>query len=380
MFQTPPNRRLVRKVLFFVSPFSICCITLFSFLLLVLSKPSSQFPQYHLENRSIETDSDGQCGFGGDNDTYGLGIRLGLYIQWLTFIITCGFVTQEARSIRGITNCFQGAMFVALIYITVSKGSELYAVEAYIVLSFCFGGAGLEAMISSGIADIDEHEYSNFGDFAIAYMMHLGGFIQFSLGMGLYAYGVWFFFTGMDNMKHPSCSTFIFFFSKLHVYHWIRTFMKVFFMINLVVQASLLFAFIFVKIVMTVEDIGDARRAKKREESVGATGDQPSKTQAEISTNPAPLCATCGTTQQSAGDRPTDRSREKDTGLGCCGVLIVLILGCFRAIFIASIEKMIQWNNIQGVNGIGSTGQLLPLLIAIGGLCSTLYTWYKPKK
>lgn len=191
MSRVPLKRRLIYKVLLFISPFAICSIIPFSFLLLVLSKPSSQSPYPHLENRSDETDSDGQCGFQGDDNTYGLGIRLSLYIQWFTFILTCGFVTCEATSIRGITNTFQGAMFITLIYITATKGSELYAVEAYIVLSFCAAGGGAESLIGGVIAELNHlKDGSDVGEFLVAYVTHSGGLIQFLLAMGLHAYGV----------------------------------------------------------------------------------------------------------------------------------------------------------------------------------------------
>ena len=36
------------------------------------------------------------CGFVGDNNTYGLGIRLGIYLQWITSGIAYNFVPEEA--------------------------------------------------------------------------------------------------------------------------------------------------------------------------------------------------------------------------------------------------------------------------------------------
>ncbi|RPB26915.1 hypothetical protein L211DRAFT_753567, partial [Terfezia boudieri ATCC MYA-4762] len=53
-------------------------------------------------------------GFTGDADTYGLGIRIGLYFQWITSSIAYSFVPSEAITMRGVNNCFQAAMFAGL--------------------------------------------------------------------------------------------------------------------------------------------------------------------------------------------------------------------------------------------------------------------------
>jgi hypothetical protein len=42
---------------------------------------------------------------------------------------------------------------------------------------------------------------------------------------------------------------------------------------------------------------------------------------------------------------------------------------------VLSIEFMIRWNKISGVNSLASVGQLIPLLIGIGGLISVYTAW-----
>ena len=53
------------------------------------------------------------CGFVGDNNTYGLGIRLGIYIQWITSAIAYNFVPEEAVTMRSVNNFFTLSNFIS---------------------------------------------------------------------------------------------------------------------------------------------------------------------------------------------------------------------------------------------------------------------------
>jgi hypothetical protein len=53
-----------------------------------------------------------------------------------------------------------------------------------------------------------------------------------------------------------------------------------------------------------------------------------------------------------------------------------MILAVVIMLFLVfSIEFMIRWNKISGVNSLASVGQLIPLLIGIGGLISVYMEW-----
>lgn len=255
-----------------------------------------------------------RCGFDGDDNTYGLGIRIGIYLQWITTSIAYNFLPKEAGTMRGINNCFQAAMFAGLLFVTITKGPELYAVEAFMMLTFCMGG-----VCSS---DEETQSYSNYGATV------MGSLIRFSLGVGFCAYGVWFTFKGMDNMKHPACSTFVFFFVRVNLYGRFRTFWKVTFTVGAIGYAALILiglgylVIIYWKQRFTKQD--------PKVEDASQTGG--------IS-NPEP-----------------DR------------VLTRTLWGTALILFIVGVEKIIKWNHIQGVDSLGSTGQLLPLIIGLGGV------------
>lgn len=61
-----------------------------------------------------QPDQDVKCGFGGNNEAYVLGIRVAMYIQWITSALVYCFIKEGASSVIGISNCFQLPMLIAL--------------------------------------------------------------------------------------------------------------------------------------------------------------------------------------------------------------------------------------------------------------------------
>lgn len=275
-----------------------------------------------------------RCGFDGDDNTYGLGIRIGIYLQWITSSIAYNFLPKEAETMRGINNCFQAAMFAGLLFITITKGSELYAVEAFMMLIFCMGG------VCSG--DKEKQNYSNHG------ATTLGSFIRFSLGVAFCAYGVWFTFKGMDNMKHPPCSTFVFFLVRVNLYGRFRTFWKVMFTIGAIGYAALILVGSGYLVAIYWKSL--RQRFTKQDSEVE-----------DISPT--------GISDPESSEVPTK-----------------ILLSSALILFIIGVEKMVEWNHIQGVNSLGSTGQLLPLIIGLGGMFRVVHNlllelfgkWLKP--
>ena len=51
------------------------------------------------------------CGFKGDDNTYGIGIRIGVYLQWATSGLAFNFVPEEAVTMRGVNLVFTMSNF-----------------------------------------------------------------------------------------------------------------------------------------------------------------------------------------------------------------------------------------------------------------------------
>jgi len=155
------------------------------------------------------TPSDQTCGFQGNPDTYGLGIRIGIYLQWIASFIAYTVVRKEAASMVVMNYSFLLANFIGLLYITFSNGAalpsgKLFAVECNIVLNFCYGGA---LMGSPLFTDEEDKNASR--------RRQLGLICRTGLTVAVLIYSLWYLYIGMDTMEASPCSRAGFFFAKV---------------------------------------------------------------------------------------------------------------------------------------------------------------------
>ncbi|KAG8923534.1 hypothetical protein FRC01_012651 [Tulasnella sp. 417] len=159
-----------------------------------LAAPSPASRSLTLPHRRADPDPQ-QCGFNGDDNIYGLGIRLGLYLLWLSAVL-CNFLgpskADEAKSVKDANLIFQASVLGGLLYITLTHGrslqdGELYASEVCIMIYLCLGASFLFG---------PEPEEG-------AYIIH--DVFQQAMTLALMSYSIWFSFTGVDQMKDPQC-------------------------------------------------------------------------------------------------------------------------------------------------------------------------------
>lgn len=314
------------------------------------------------------------CGFQGDDNTYGLGIRLGLYIQWIATSLANNFVPDEAVAMRSVNFCFQLSTFVGLLYITIDRHGRhhhhqqqgdddddneekrtLYAVEAFIVLLFCLGGACSRSIYSGNVVSTYTHHQASA----------LGNLLQQILYTALAAYGVWFVFVGMDRMPSrsgsPPCSrSRAFFFAKVDLYHWFRTLLKIVFVVAAVVQSTLGFYRMiapFVKYGVRATLFDDNKVQQQGEDDHQQQQDENGRIMSRLGSPPPPQ-------QQQHQDQTQNQGIVKIENIAVSSGLVF---------FIVASELNIRWNHIRGVNSLGSTGQLIPLVVAGSGLIRVLY-------
>jgi hypothetical protein len=77
------------------------------------------------------------CEISGNSDMYGLGIRIGFYLQWLSSPVSAWIAEKETSSLRSANALFKTATFIGLIIETVLN--HLDVVEIYIILLLGFG-------------------------------------------------------------------------------------------------------------------------------------------------------------------------------------------------------------------------------------------------
>ena len=81
-------------------------------------------------------------GFEGDPDFYGLGIRLGVYLQWLSDLITAGYLENDRKYVLTTYHIFSISLTVAL-FVKIFTASCKFSVEVYIVLILFWDGLNI---------------------------------------------------------------------------------------------------------------------------------------------------------------------------------------------------------------------------------------------
>src|SRR5204863_8188 len=78
------------------------------------------------------------CGkFNGNPDLYGLGIRVGVYLQWFSTWLSISFEPESAQETHDVSSIFVFAIIIAIIQAAASGG--IRPVEAFIMIQICFG-------------------------------------------------------------------------------------------------------------------------------------------------------------------------------------------------------------------------------------------------
>ena len=166
------------------------------------------------ESQSNGTQSQNNCGFTGNSDLYGVGIRLGYYTQALSVWFANYFVFSEARELRSVNLLFLVALFIALIWLS-HQPQQTYAIEVFLLLRLLFA--------TWYVGVLDRSRFSKkHGRKRIMRVV-----IRECALLGMLSYTVWFAWIGLDRMEKTPCGTWIFFAAKLNLYGGYRSAYKV---------------------------------------------------------------------------------------------------------------------------------------------------------
>ena len=158
--------------------------------------------------------SQNKCGFTGNSDLYGIGIRLGYYTQALSVWFANYFVFSEARELRSVNLLFLVALFIALIWLS-HQSQQTYAIEVFLLLRLLFA--------TWYVGVLDRSRFSKkHGRKRIMRVV-----IRECALLGMLSYTVWFAWIGLDRMEKTPCGTWIFFAAKLNLYGGYRSAFKV---------------------------------------------------------------------------------------------------------------------------------------------------------
>ena len=163
---------------------------------------SISLPEPQLNGTQTHPDD---CGFVGNPDLYGIGIRLGYYTQVLSVWFANYFVSSEARELRSVNLLFLVALFVALVWLS-HQAQQTYAIEIFLLLRLLFA--------TWYVGVLDRSRFSKkHGRKRIMRVV-----IRESALLGMLSYTVWFAWVGLDRMEKTPCGTWIFFAAKLNLY------------------------------------------------------------------------------------------------------------------------------------------------------------------
>ena len=161
------------------------------------------------------------CGFQGNSDIFGIGIRVGYYSQVLAIWVSNYFNIREIKALRAVNNLFLLAVIVAgFIYIFNATGT--YAIEAFLLLQI-----GLIV----GLVGITEFTKYSIPFRAVSRERLILRIMIMVIGT---FFNLLFWWKGLDYLLPTPCdntevpsATYAFFFWKTDIYGWMRTVMKV---------------------------------------------------------------------------------------------------------------------------------------------------------
>ncbi|KAI7777898.1 hypothetical protein LA080_002950 [Diaporthe eres] len=136
--------------------------------------------------------SRGQRHCEGNSDFYGLGIRLGIYLQWITTLLAHLFFDESIPGNLELNCVFLVAVSAGTLVAT--RAGTIRPAECLVLLHLCFG-------FIFSILSIWGHRIDM--KFSLA-----GSSFRLALATAISAYAVWFWFRGRELFVQDACQTF----------------------------------------------------------------------------------------------------------------------------------------------------------------------------
>ena len=184
------------------------------------------------------------CAIDGNTDMYGIGIRIGFYLQWYGAIIASWLAqSEEVETLRFTITVFIAATFVALIAQVARDVDNLDVVEVYIILLLTFGSflffVPLYAwrLLTGCDPRFDPTRYPQ---------VHTGPVysqLTFLLLVAVASFQLWFWFARVPALSQRDCQEYGFFFAKTRLNG------KAFIAINIVFYMLLLISCIVILLI-----------------------------------------------------------------------------------------------------------------------------------
>jgi hypothetical protein len=150
------------------------------------------------------------CGFVGNPDLYGLGIRLGVYFQWLSELIIILWYPEGHDGLTSAYLSFMAAVQIAVIVIAADPFSS-YAAEVLVLLYILCGGAVI--IVSANI----NSKTQGWGGKGKGYVPTL--VVSTFVLAPITLFSSWFWLNGIENnFSKTPCGSFGFLFARVSLY------------------------------------------------------------------------------------------------------------------------------------------------------------------
>ncbi|RAH59108.1 hypothetical protein BO85DRAFT_261143 [Aspergillus piperis CBS 112811] len=273
------------------------------------------------------------CGFDGNPDLYGLGIRLGIYLQWISSSLIYGLDLDGRDEIMQNYAVFTIALTIAVIVITV-QSEPTFAVEIFVLTYIIFGGAYTVLISGFGRPNILMDFLVGRKEQKLRAITVMGAIAAGSIYCG------WFWLRGIFNNFHETpCGTHGFLFAKVSLFD--PSVRRFFAFLSVLLALSYTVGPLYLRYVHRILKI----IRKLEPKGIGGS---------------AFLSLHDFTPKTTNHIEPTSS-------------MIAAILSASTLIYsILGIELTLYWNSIRGVYSIKTTGQLIPFVIGVTGFIIVL--------
>jgi hypothetical protein len=295
-----------------------------------------------------------QCTFAGNSDMYGLGIRLGYYLQWFGVIVAGWIVPGEVEGLRMANSLFVAATFLALL-VQVGKNLSpqdggLETVEIYIILLLTFGSsfAVVPALLWRFITKFDPEKDPTRWSGAPPQSKTFN-YLYMLLLIAVFSLQIWFWTTRVTEAEIPGCTSWAFFLSRVRLQspgvRWISLCLSIMLIFCLV---TLLGVNIHDDVTYWLQKHGLQDRSASRRRS----------------------------------STPVKRlSRRKKAQLARQNTILNSAMKLATAIItVTAVELAIWWNQIMGVQSVGPAGQTIPLVLGLSAVLGVFYSYFWPSE
>jgi hypothetical protein len=296
------------------------------------------------------------CIFDGNTDMYGIGIRLGFYLQWFSAILARFLVPKrfrdhrkehpmknEATGLRFSNNLFAAATFLALLILIGGDVSSLQVVEVYVVLLLTFGySLALVPIYLWRLLTLCSPRWDPTR-WPITWPSKVESNLTFLLITGVASFQLWFWFGRVSQLHNLTCQEYGFLMAK------VRLNLPVMQAVHILLYFAVLLSCVTMILRSKLKDV--EKISKKKGKTPRIRHVLPFKVQYVLM---------------------AFLSSPRKNVLRDLSIILSLAVA---TIVVTAAELTIKWNNIQGVNTLTSAGQTIPFAIGFASFVRVLYVY-----